>query len=77
LKTQKTLSWMCNFSFRAIEGTDTLKFESIGYDVKKHQEIHRDVVDTMIYIYIYIYIYVFYNFLNQGSLGSMVGRMLR
>jgi len=64
---------MCNFSFRAIEGTDTLKFESIGYDVKKHQEIHRDVVDTMIYIYIYI----FYNFLNQGSLGSMVGRMLR
>ncbi len=52
MKTQKTLSWMCNFSFRAIEGTDTLKFESIGYDVKKHQEIHRDVVDTMIYIYI-------------------------
>jgi len=31
--------------------------ESIAYDVKKHQEIHKDVVGTRIFnIYIYIYI---------------------
>jgi len=34
--------------------------ESIAYDVKKHQEIHKDVVGTRIFnIYIYIYIYIY------------------
>jgi hypothetical protein len=35
--------------------------ESIAYDVKKHQEIHKDVVGTRIFN-IYIYFFLIFNF---------------